>query len=309
MLCFCYHMSRCIYPYNFSPLSYINAHDAAGFVSLFESQGVPLVVPLHAWRRRNAWATTLPLGVFHNDFRPGVVTLEAHMEVCNTIYRQNTEAALEQNLPRHPHDPALAAQIVEGQVFYHVEALRFLRTQVPDTTFLEALYAFLLAATHDRALIVPPTLRTPYVPPEARKRVHQLKHVDMCRGPSWTPAEDAVLRRWFGMHTSGPHQGLHAPLSEAGWKQVLEVELAGRRSRASCQARFVRLNELLLREFEVDGYVPITRIKAYMQRAIGVRPRVPPTRPTQKRRQSRPSLNLQAQPSQPSLPLQPSPAL
>lgn len=278
-------MTRCIYPYNFSPLIYVQDADRARLVDCFALQGVSSVVPLSAWRRRGTWATTLPMGVFDNDYRPGVVTEGAHVAACAAIYEQDAALAKEFKQRARPHAPHLGARVFEGQLYYHVETLRFLRTQVPDPAFLNALYAFLLAATNDRTLIVPAAPRAPYVPHAQRKQVHGLKHVDMCRGPAWTPAEDAVLRRWFGMHTSGVHKGLHAAPSEAAWQQVLDVELAGRRTRTSVQSRFVYLNEQLLREFEVDGFVPITQVKAYMQRAVGIRPRRPPVRLTSKRRQ------------------------
>lgn len=272
-------MKRRILPYNFSPTAHLKEPDLSRLVGTLSLQGVSSVFPLHAWRRRGAWATTLPLGVFINDFRPDVTTQLAHDAARGAIYASYRAVALAHDVSPRPHDPSYGAVVVDGQTFYHVEAIRFLRSQVADPAFLTALYFFLLDAAKTPALIAPPRPRAPYVPHAQRKQVHNLTHAATCRGPGWTPEEDAVLRRWFGMHTYGEHAGRHANISPAGWQRVLDVELGGRRTQASVQARFVQLNNQLLQAFAVDGYVPITQVAAYMQQAVGIRPRLPPIRP------------------------------
>jgi hypothetical protein len=275
-------MSRLFRPFLFSPLAHLQEPDITYLSNRFNEQGVAPVFPLYAWLRRGAWATTLPMGVFINDFRPGAVTQETHAKARDAIYVQYRTTAREHGVSLRPHDPSLKAVTHDGLTFYHLEVIRFLRTQVTHPALLNALYGFLLDAGKNRALIIPKRPRTPYVPRERRKEVFGLKHVDSCRGPGWTPEEDAVLRRWFGMHTSGEHEGRHASLTSAMWQRVLDVELAGRRTKQSVQNRFVLLNEQLLKEYQVDGYIPVTRIREYMQRAVGERPRVPPTRPRRK---------------------------
>jgi len=277
-------MKRRFYSFAFSPLAYLQGSELSRLSARFLELGLPSVVPLHGWWRRGAWAVTLPVGVFSNDFRPGAVTQEEHVSARSVLYTQHRDMARENNLAPRPHDPNLKAATHEGMTFYHLEVIRFLRTQVADPAFLNALYTFLLDAAKDRTLITPKRPRAPFVPHALRKQVHQLTHANSCRGPGWTPEEDAVLHRWFGMHTSGEHAGRHASLTVAAWQRVLDVELSGRRTRQSVQNRFVLLNELLLKEFLVDGYVPITRVQEYMSRAVGERPRLPPTRPKRPKR-------------------------
>jgi hypothetical protein len=78
-------------------------------------------------------------------------------------------------------------------------------------------------------------------------------------------------------------------LSEEQWQRVLVVELKGRRTKASVRGRFVQLNDELLKEFLLDGYVPLHRVHEYMSRAIGERPRRPPVREQRARKRRDPT--------------------
>jgi hypothetical protein len=253
------------FPYNFLPLVYADNYDRVDLEQVFKEQGVEPSFPLVARRRHGSWITTLPPGVFLNEFRAGIVpdirpSYEALLNASRT--RVGTRGKPRRLLPRH-HAPT----DTPPHLFHHVEAVRVFRecATLKHPAFLNAMYNFLLRAEADRALIVPPRPRPPYDP----------ANHDGQRGPAWTAAEDNVLRRWFGMHTFGEHKGKHVPLSPEQWELVFAA-LGGQRTRAAVQQRLCALNKITLREFLVAGFVPQTQLKAYMKRALGEKPRLPP---------------------------------
>ena len=261
-----------IYPYAFDPLLHLDsAGEVAVLRDIFDNQGVRLPFHLHALRRKDAWATTLPLGTFKGDFRPIGTSIHEHILERDRLLRGYIEAAA---LGRHPLPRHQRFTERDDRLFYHAEYLRLFRYQVDPPYFLTALCRFLEAAAKDTALIIPKPGRRPYIPPERRKDVFGLRG-PTCRGPGWLPEEDAVLRRWLGQHTTGPNAGYHVPLTEGQWKQLLEVELAGRRSMNSVRARCVFLNKRLAERFMVDGFLPRDAIRTYLSLALGEKPRLP----------------------------------
>jgi hypothetical protein len=260
------------YPYTFDPLLHLDSvGEVAVLRDIFDGQGVRLPFHLHALRRKDAWATTLPLGTFKGDFRPVGTSIHEHTLERDRLLRSyiETSALHGHPLPRHQR---LTER--DERVFYHAEYLRLFRFQVDTPYFLTALCRFLEAAAKDTTLIIPKPGRKPYVPPERRKDVFGLR-ASMCRGPGWLPEEDAVLRRWLGQHTTGPHAGYHVPLTEGQWKQLLEVELQGRRTMGSVRARCVFLNKQLADRFVIDGFLPREAIRTYLSLALGEKPRLP----------------------------------
>jgi hypothetical protein len=258
----------------FTPAMHLTGSESTVLAGYFRDQGVAPPFKLRVLRRRGAWAATLPIGIYQNDFRPDVTTREAHLTCWNEVLAQAVKDDAFKRMPVRNHQKVLDR---DGELFYHLETLRFLRSRLDPPYFVDALYRFLLDATKNLALIVPKVSRASFIPPEKRKEHFGLKG-SSCRGPAWTSDEDAVLRRWFGQRTTGPAAGQHETLSEEQWQRVLEVELKGRRTKASVRGRFVQLNDELLKEFLLDGYVPLHRVREYMTRAIGERPRRPPIR-------------------------------
>ena len=277
-------MSYLVYPYVFTPLLHLPSSEAAVLEGVFKDQSVEPTFRLHALRRLDAWATTLPVGVFANDFRPFCVPPAAQVAWFDGKFTEARSASRTRRKPlRDPHRLLMRG----NHTFFHLEALRFLRPQVEMPYFLDAIYRFMLDATNDTSLIIPKKPRRPYVPPERRKDVFGLKGM-MCRGPGWTAEEDAVLRRWFGQRTTGPSAGHHEALTEEQWVRVLEGELQGRRSKQSVRNRFVTLNQKLADRFLVDGFIPRDSIRLYMAEAIGECPRIPPVHRPRPRKPHKP---------------------
>jgi hypothetical protein len=261
-----------VYPYAFDPLLHLDSvGEVAVLRDIFESQNVKTPFHLHVLRRKDAWATTLPLGTFKGDFRPVGTPIHEHVLTHDRLLRSYIETS---SLNGHPLPRHQRFVERDERRFYHAEYLRLFRFQVDPPYFLTALCRFLEAAAKDTSLIIPKPGRRPYVAPERRKDVFMLR-ASMCRGPGWTPEEDAVLRRWLGQHNTGPHAGYHAPLTEGQWQQLLEVELHGRRSMGSVRGRCVFLNKQLTERFMIDGFMPREAIRTYLSLALGEKPRLP----------------------------------
>jgi len=257
--------------YVFTPLLYADGNDRADLEHQLQEHSRDYTYTLHALRRRGAWATTLPPGAFSGDLSgdvdPSDEYARAYVAARGPLGRHSRRPF------DYRHDP------VPGPhgLFHHVEAIRALREHVPRPALLNAMYRFLLRAVDHPELVVPPRPQAPFVPHALRAQHFGLKGGrSHCRGPAWTPAEDAVLRRWFGQRTAGPDAGAHASLTPAQHERVA-AELHGRRTGPSIQQRLCALNRILLAEFAVDGLVPRARLAEYMSRALGERPRVPPT--------------------------------
>jgi hypothetical protein len=231
------------------------------------------VFALQAHRRRGAWSLTLPIGVFDNDYRPDACTQAAHVAARERVYAAACAATFAK---QRPFRAAYDVLEHDGALYYHPEAMRVYANHVEHPAFLRAAYLFLEAAERNPALIVKPPEK-PFVPIEKRAEVFG----KTVRGPDWTSEEDAVLRRWFGMRTVGDQAGHHVKLTPEEWARVL-VDLP-RRNKNSVRNRLVELNRALQREFMRDGFVSRDRLREYMARVLGERPRVP-IRPKKSRR-------------------------
>jgi hypothetical protein len=239
----------------------------------------------------DAWSATLPIGIFIGDFRPNAVSFETHVHRRDELVEQAVREDEHRRAPVRRHQRVVER---DGQLFYHLELLRFLRTRLDLPYFVDALYRFLLDAVKDPTLIIPKRPRAPFVPPEKRKEHFGLKNTTSCRGPAWTPQEDAVLRRWFGRRLIGEKAGEHTMLSDSEWERVLRDELQGRRTKASVRGRLVVLNKVLLQEFLVGGYVPRDRVRDYMDRVLGEQPRLPPYKERKYRKRKNPPVSTSA---------------
>jgi hypothetical protein len=256
--------------YNIPLLVWAESQDRDLLGRQFQEAGLDHTLTLVALRRKRAWATTLPPGAFSGDLRAGSDTLAA--EYARAFLAARGPRGYHSRRPFHAtHDPVEA----RGLVFHHVEAIRALREHVARPALLSALYRFLLRAADDPTLIVPSPPQRPFIPHALRQRHFGLAEGVSCRGPAWTDAEDAVLRRWFGQRTAGDAAGGHAPLTPAQRDRVV-AELGGRRTWPSIRQRLSDLNRQLLAEFAIDGLVPRARVAEYMSRAVGERPRLPP---------------------------------
>lgn len=261
-------------PFTFNPFTYAQGEDVNYLAELFATQGVVASFPLVAHRRRGAWGTTVPLGVFDNDFRPNAVTWDQHLASRDRI---TTKAASEEAHGRRPIRRCHDVLELDGQLYYHPEALRVYARYVDHPAFLMALARCLEAEDRQPTLLAPPRDRAAFVPLERRAEVYG----KIVRGPDWEPSEDAVLKRWFGQRTVGEHAGHHVRLTDAEWARVL-AELP-RRNKNGVRNRLVQLNEQLRREFFRDGFVSQARLPEYMSRVLGERPRIP-IRPTHRPR-------------------------
>jgi len=255
----------------FSPLAHLD-HVAIEYLSnLLADQGVKPLFPLHVHRRRGVWGMTLPLGVFHGDFRADAVTLEQHVAAHDRLLTEATAVNHGRRAWIHAQDPL----VYEDRRYYHPEALRVLANHVDHPAFLRAAYLFLEAATKHPEMVVTKTPR-PVIPLAERQAV--LGHP--ARGRCWTEAEDTVLRRWFRQRTIGPQAGRHVRLTEVEWARVL-AELP-ERNRTSVRNRIVELNRRLQAAYFRDGYLARDRLPAYMAEVLGERPRIP-LRPRRRR--------------------------
>jgi hypothetical protein len=264
------------YEIAFSPLTFADPADIEYLSNLLANQGVVARFNLHAHRRRVAWGVTVPVGVFDNDFTSAAMTWEQHIASRDRITKLAAAT-----LPKGYRPIARRYDVLEheGRLYYHPEALRVYAQHVDHPAFLRALYRFLEAAEKQPQLIVPPRERAPFVP--LADRVATYGHP--ARGPDWSEDEDAVLRRWFGQRTVGEHAGKHIKLTDAEWARVL-TELP-RRNKNSVRGRIVELNKKLQAEFFRDGFVGQHRLREYMARVLGERPRIP-VRPTRRRPRS-----------------------
>ncbi len=261
------------YEITFNPFTFAEPADVEYLANLFNKQSVVARFQLHAHRRRGAWGSTVPIGVFDNDFNTAAYTWEQHLASRDRI---TTLAATDLPKGYRPIQPRYDVLEYEGRLYYHPEALRVYARHVEHPAFLRALYRFLEAAEKQPSLIVPPRAATPFVP--LADRVATYGHP--ARGPDWSPEEDAVLRRWFGQRTVGEHAGKHVKLTDAEWERVL-AELP-RRNKNSVRGRIVELNRRLQGEFFRDGFLGKHRVREYMSRVLGERPRIP-IRPTRRR--------------------------
>lgn len=259
--------------FTLNPFAYLASDDVDYLSNLLSNQGVPSLFTLVAHRRRNAWGTTVPPGVFDNVFKDNAVTWEQHIASRDRI----TKLAC-QDLPKghRAFAPRYDVLPFEGALYYHPEALRVYARHVEHPAFLRALYRFLEAAEKQPSLIVPPRGERPFVPLAERAAVFG----HSARGPDWSADEDAVLRQWFGQRTVGEHAGHHVRLTDAEWAIVLER--LPRRNKNSVRGRIIELNRRLQAEFFRDGFVGKHRLREYMGRVLGERPRIP-VRPTRRR--------------------------
>jgi hypothetical protein len=257
----------------FQPLNFVKDEDLSNLKEMFASQRVVVPMSLKVLQRRNDFAVALTPGIFANNFNDFESTY-----ATDAAQRDAIIAKIKETYPFRAWRPGRAIIERDGQLYYHRDFVALLREHAPHPAFFQALYAFLNAARADSALIKGPRRPRTVLPPAQRVRVAGR----LTRGLGWTPNEDQVLRQWFGIRTVGDHAGHHAPLTEAEWARVLEL-LGDMRTRRSILQRITVLNLAVKREFSVDGYIPRARVREYMARALGERPRFPRLAPSRKR--------------------------
>lgn len=256
---------RMIYHCQVPILDYASPTDRPYLEDLLKEQRVNPTFQLIAKRRRAKWAISVPAGMFVNDFREGIVSYDLDMAARNECMAKVKESYGYQSWR---NDRSILNDA--GTVLYHHDLLDLFRRNLENPVFTNTLYAFLTAATARPALIKGARAKKPFVPPGERHAL--LGHY--ARGPAWSDAEDLVLHQWFGPRTIGPHAGQHAPLTPDEWTSVL-ARLGNLRSVAAIRQRITVLNLRLARELSVNGYVPRDRLRPYMQRVLGERPRRP----------------------------------
>jgi hypothetical protein len=156
-------------PFAFNPFTYTQGEDVNYLAELFAKQDVVPVFQLVAHRRRGAWGTTVPLGVFDNDFRENAVTWEQHIASRDRI---TTLAASNETHGRRPIRRQHDVLELGGQLYYHPEALRVYARYVDHPAFLLALARCLELENARPALLAPPRERAAFVPLERRAEVY-----------------------------------------------------------------------------------------------------------------------------------------
>ena len=255
---------RLLFNVSFNPLDYAQGPDFEALSDLHQRGLLEIPLKLQVLRRRSAWAITLPIGAYVNDFRTGIVSYEQDHARFEEILRQ-----IRASFGYRPWQTKRALITRENQLFYHEKMIDIVRKHVEQPAFFNAVFAYLQAIKRDPSLVKG---KDPdrFVPLERRPVVNGHR----ARGPGWTPEEDQILRQWFGIRTVGANAGHHAKLTEAEWQRVLEL-LGGRRTRGSIRQRISTLNLETLKRFCVNGFVPRDRVREYMELALGEQPRYP----------------------------------
>jgi hypothetical protein len=251
------------------PLEWVEANDFKALHERLAQDESPLEIKgLNVWYARHQWQLEMPLGLFANNFRPGAITWPDELAARDALFATMR--------PRRFRQSDIIER--EGVTYYRKPVLEQVQAYHEQPAMIRALLAFWHAAEKDRALIKPPAPKKPHLEPWERKQRFGVE----CRGPSWTPGEDAVLRQWFGRRTVGPHTGRHTYLTEHEWNVVLDA-LGRRRSQASVRQRLVVLNDRLRQEF-VDrryisnGFLGAKHQEEWLNRVLGERPRPLPVR-------------------------------
>lgn len=262
------------FTFSFKPMEWTEAlHFAALNNRLIEDKSTFEFTGLNAWQARHQWQLEMPLGIFANDFREGLITLEQDLFERDRLFHLIRPKGF------RPTD------IIErdGVVYYRKPVLEQVRHYIEHPAMVNAVLAFWNAAEKNRRLIKPAPPRPPRLETWERKQ----RDGDAWRGPPWTADEDSVLQKWFGRRTVGPRAGHHTYLSKDEWDIVLDA-LGRRRSVASVRQRLVVLNNRLRQEF-VDrkfisgGFIGRTHHEAWLSRVLGERPRPLHVRPSRQR--------------------------
>jgi hypothetical protein len=258
------------FTFSFKPMEWVDStHFAQLNARLLEDKSPFEFTGLNAWQARHQWQLEVPLGLFANDFRPGLITPTQDLEARDTLF--------DQMRPKRFRQVDISTR--DGVTYYRKPVLEQVRAYHEHPAMAHALLAFWSAAEKDRRLIKPAPPKKPLLMPWERKQ----RDGDAWRGPPWTAEEDAVLRKWFGRRTIGPHAGHHTYLTKPEWDVVLDA-LGRRRSQASVRQRLVILNNRLRQEF-VDrkyiagGFIGARHHEEWLDRVLGERPRPLHVRP------------------------------
>lgn len=266
-------MAKYQHTFPFNPLLYTQGEDREHLVAVFEDQKVKVPMDLRALRRGKCWAVQLPTGVFLNEYRVGVADFSDDLQARDSLL-----ARIRESYGYQQYRTARSLITKDGVLYYHQNLINLIAKHADVPSFFRALDVFLRHAQQNPELIKGKREPRPFMPPEERMRV--LGH--RARGPAWSPAEDQILRQWFGKRTVGADAGMHVKLTDEEWTRVLEL-LGGRRTQDSVRGRISVLNKQLARELAVNGYVPRDRMREYMSRVLGERPWRPRIEPRSRR--------------------------
>lgn len=223
-------------------------------------------------RGRNRHLTALPAQILSPEEDSLSEPLEADLiRVALDVRRQDF---------LHTFKPPKEAKARLGRAFYSAFFLEQVGPFLALPATAAALAAYVRAA--DQGQVKPTKAPRPNEP---------AKPIDAYApgwGRVWEPWEDDVLRAWFGLRTSGEHEGRHAVLTERQWELVLQDHLKGRRTWKQVKVRITTLNRQLRRSLLVDGFLPRDKVEVFQARALGEhRIRVPRFRPRIKGRSYR----------------------
>lgn len=249
-------------------LDYLSSENADAYRALV-ADGAPLMLDIFLLKRHGKLACTLPSFAWAES--PDKASALDELE-----WRQRILGDRKRGFGFRASDVVFK----EGRYYYRAVALSAVKNHLKVPLVGEALTRFLLKVEDlkidkDRYLRSNPyPSERQYIPPEQR-----LANGRRHRGPTWTPEEDYVVRKWFARHDHGPHAGRHAPLSEEQWRNVL-LELNGRRAKNEVLRRIRVLNHELKVSLMVDGMITSAGVQKYLREALGeAEPKPPKHRP------------------------------
>jgi len=226
------------------------------------------------YRRRERWAVEAPLGTFTGDF--GATTIEADHDALWALLTDFKKD--EHGVKTYPFTPSSQIICKDGRLFLRERAVSSLAVlmaekNMPTALLMTALDRYHTALVRREVNVFPPKTR-PFVPLEERPVIKGHR----ARGPSWTPAEDQVLRNFF----SRQPDGTRVRLSDAHWNMIINhPALKGRRTKSGILQRINILNHKLKKSLMVDGYLPAAAVVVWQRERLGERNRVPRFRPRQ----------------------------
>lgn len=224
------------------------------------SQGFPLLMPVQAFKRKTVIFVSPPAG-FHT------LNPESTLEDDEKLFVERLAT-----LPRHaligmdPHRSPVASLQGSPKLYYRRELLLALDTRFPCWTYSSLAEQILVWESMPELFRDKKSRK--FVPFAERSTQ---KNGGSVRGPDWSPAEDAILRRYFGRQPDGKRY----PLSEARWKLLLDGELRRQRTKASVLARLSILNQRLRQSLLVDGILSHEAVVRYQEQRLGERNRLP----------------------------------
>lgn len=216
-------------------------------------------------RRHNRFLVSIPPGTFAIGFSSTAFEeIEAIRKAILPLKRMRLKIAPRlRPFVQRAGDPAL---------YVRRELLQMLAEEQPNNELLQALLEYHTLVELNWRDIFKTRDERPFTPFEERRARNAGR---LTRGADWSPAEDAILERFF---LPNPETGKRIHMTEQLWARLLS-DLKERRTRRSILARLSVRNTELKRTLMVDGYLTDEGVQRYKRLKLGQRTRVPNYRP------------------------------